>query len=606
MSLGLAVRKFWSSMLKVGILHQQLVAEKKHNKEDASSLGGSFQAAKAETEHLKSCSSGLSTSEHSELGVSLPSVQASPLTLSASSRLPYSNLSEAKSVCRGSNQSIHAQAIESSLMPCDACKEAQASLREVGNAIITVCSSQNLPSSLSRFLEMVEQSLGHKPLTAMDLSYWASEQSKDLSRINKHLWTLVELINPLKEELECSNKQKEELKGQLETFHSHLQKERELLLGAVSLEKEVSTLKERLRLQEATIQELEQAKSDLLEEMKVKMVDRSEMARLNDQVEVLASQLESAKQQLNWALAERDKEKARVESMLRHKESLQAKQRGLMQQLDLLDQECEQLRSSLAEEEEKQYIMKEHLEKVQGEQRDIHIQLEAQQTLTERMRQEKLSLEQSTSDLQRTISELGELVQEMKERERLLVSFPDLHIPVEAQFRGTGDILEDMGKQLQANNIRISILEEENSRLRTAVAKMKETAQQEAPKLVLPTQLWMPATAKSGNEEQGMHHSAGHSVGTSFPGTVPRPSTNSSKGSATHNRAQSGHSTGGHSSASRRAPSSQQPKSPSRGAAQKVAFTFACEDTATNLYIRTKGRDMALGHPTHCTRNHQK
>uniref|UniRef100_A0A8D2ILG8 Coiled-coil domain-containing protein 157 n=1 Tax=Varanus komodoensis TaxID=61221 RepID=A0A8D2ILG8_VARKO len=165
--------------------------------------------------------------------------------------------------------------------------------------------------------------------------------------------------------------------------------------------------------------------------------------------------------------------------MLRHKESLQAKQRGLMQQLDLLDQECEQLRSSLAEEEEKQYIMKEHLEKVQGEQRDIHIQLEAQQTLTERMRQEKLSLEQSTSDLQRTISELGELVQEMKERERLLVSFPDLHIPVEAQFR---DILEDMGKQLQANNIRISILEEENSRLRTAVAKMKETAQQEAPK----------------------------------------------------------------------------------------------------------------------------
>lgn len=60
----------------------------------------------------------------------------------------------------------------------------------------------------------------------------------------------------------------------------------------------------------------------------------------------------------------------------------------------------------------------------------------------ENLQQEKLSLEQSTSELLRNISELDELLQELKERERLLVSFPDLHIPAEAQFeskRGCGE-----------------------------------------------------------------------------------------------------------------------------------------------------------------------
>lgn len=50
------------------------------------------------------------------------------------------------------------------------------------------------------------------------------------------------------------------------------------------------------------------------------------------------------------------------------------------------------------------------------------------------MEQEKLSLEQSVSALQKTVSELSKLVEEHKERERLLVAFPDLHMPVEAQF----------------------------------------------------------------------------------------------------------------------------------------------------------------------------
>ncbi|XP_061458373.1 coiled-coil domain-containing protein 157 isoform X2 [Rhineura floridana] len=637
MSIGLAVKKYWNSMLKLGAIYQQLAAEN-HSKEDASSVNSSLQVVKAE--RLQSCSS-----EQSESDMTLLSFRSSPLTLSASSRLLDSCPvvpSEAKSPPSVPKpvRSIHCQTVESSLVPCDACERAQVSLREVGSAIINICNSQNLPSSLSRFLKMVEETLGHKPLTAIDISYWASEQSKDLSRINKHLRTLMELINPLKGELEESEKEKDELRRQLETFGSRLQKEKEdqeqvrkeaelsfekknaeslQLVATLEKDKEdlqsraavfkqnVSALKGKLQLQEGTIQELERAKSDLLQEMRVKMVDKAEASKLEDQLEVLTSQLESAKQQLNWASTELEKEKAKVESMLRHKESLQAKQRALMQQLDNLDQECEQLRTGLADGEEDRYMMKERLKEMQEEKWEIQRQLEAQQKLTEQAQQEKLSLEQSASELRRTISELGDLIQEMKERERLLVSFPDLHIPVETQFESTGNVMEDICKQLQANNIRISILEEENSRLRAAVARVKEAAQQEGPKLLPPTQLWSQSVSRSGYEQTGTYPPTGHPVQAGAQGAALRPPTNpASAESASQNRSRSHRASPRDGSAFRRTLSSQLSKPPSGEAVRKAVFTFACEDPAISAYVRAKGRGRALGHPHRCTRNHQK
>uniref|UniRef100_A0A452GH37 Coiled-coil domain containing 157 n=1 Tax=Gopherus agassizii TaxID=38772 RepID=A0A452GH37_9SAUR len=202
------------------------------------------------------------------------------------------------------------------------------------------------------------------------------------------------------------------------------------------------------------------------------------MTKLEDQVQLLTSQLENTSHALSGATTQLDKEKAKVESLLRHEESLQAKQRALLQQLDCLDQECEELRASLGEAEDDKAKLEHQLKETQAEKQQVQGQLEAQQQLLENLQQEKLSFEQSTSELLRNISELDELLQELKERERLLVSFPDLHIPAETQFECTGNITDDMEKQLQANNIRISVLEEENSRLRTALAKMKEAAQQ--------------------------------------------------------------------------------------------------------------------------------
>ncbi|XP_026516245.1 coiled-coil domain-containing protein 157-like [Terrapene carolina triunguis] len=582
----------------------------------------------------------------SESGASLASAQSTlsclPQTIHgpdcdfSDTSQPRSAYGVTRNVC-----SVHSQTIESSLVPCDACASGQASLREVGKAIISICHSQNIPSSLGKFQEMVEETLGNKPLTAMDMSFWASEQSKDLSRINKHLGGLMQLINPLKAELEESEKQKDELRKQVEDFDKLLQKENEtqerqrkeaeqyleekikenlqitakmekdkedLRTGAVVLEERISTLKEELLSQQATMRELELTKSTLLEEMRTKMAHKSQMTKLEDQVQLLTSQLENASHALSGATTQLDKEKAKVESMLRHEESLQAKQRALLQQLDCLDQECEELRASLGEAEDDKAKLEQQLKETQAEKRQVQGQLEAQQQLMENLQQEKLSFEQSTSKLLRNISELDELLQELKERERLLVSFPDLHIPAEAQFErkscfiaGTGDIADDMEKQLQANNIRISVLEEENSRLRTALAKMKEAAQQGVLRLIPQTQLWACSSSRTGSKDGMMDP---HKASTGNPALAHRPPS-----STVPHRLASGQASS-QSTALQRPPSSHlKPSSTEATWKAMSCVSLPVENSTINTYARLKGKGSAArvqARSAHSPRNHQK
>ncbi|XP_026715810.1 coiled-coil domain-containing protein 157-like isoform X1 [Athene cunicularia] len=404
--------------------------------------------------------------------------------------------------------------------PCDTCDSAQASLREVGKAITSICQSQNIPSALSRFQEMVEETTEKRTLSAIDMSYWASEQSKDLSRIGKHLQMLLQQVKPLKSELEESEKQKDKLQKQVEDFTRLLQAEKEtqaqqrreaeqnlevknreyleavarlerdkddLRKGAALLEEQFSALKEELAGKQAAVQELEVTRTTLLEEMRTTMVSRNQVLELEEKVQLLTGQQESLGQELSATTTQLEKEKAKVESMLRHQESLQAKQRVLLQQLDSLDQEREELQASLGEAEEDRARLAEQLEESREQSGQ---QLRAQQELLDTLQQEKLSLEQSVSELQANVSKLEEQLQELKERERLLVFFPELHIPAETHFESTGSLTEDMEKQLKANSLRISMLEQENMRLRSALAKVKAAAEQGVLKLVPQTQLW--------------------------------------------------------------------------------------------------------------------
>ncbi|GCB63438.1 hypothetical protein scyTo_0014622, partial [Scyliorhinus torazame] len=154
------------------------------------------------------------------------------------------------------------------------------------------------------------------------------------------------------------------------------------------------------------------------------------------------------------------------------------------------------------------------------------------QKLTDQLQQEKHGLEKSMAELKENLSQLESQVQEYKEQCRLLVSFPDLNMPSETQYESTGDIAQDMDKQLLANSLRINILEEENSRLRSTLTKLQETTQQGALKIIPQTKLWSPSGLSEdgpipdGNVGRNKLNTAGMMTATRNLGVNTRPKSN--------------------------------------------------------------------------------
>ncbi|XP_078410363.1 uncharacterized protein LOC144687757 [Cetorhinus maximus] len=270
----------------------------------------------------------------------------------------------------------------------------------------------------------------------------------------------------------------------------------------------------------------------LLEEMRTKMADKSVVLTLEEQAKLLTSQLESTTQQLKMISSELDKEKVKINSMLRHEESLKAKIKALLQRVNDLDEECEELNTRLAESEAGTDRLEEQLKTVNIEKSNLQEQLQEQLQLTKQLQQEKHGLEKSMTELKKNLSQLESQVQEYKEQRRLLVAFPDLNMPPETQCESTGDIVQDMEKQLLANSLRISILEEENSRLRSTLTKLQGTMQQGTLKIIPQTKLWSSSGLSEdelkpdGNVGRNEHNIAEMMKATRNIGVNMRPTSN--------------------------------------------------------------------------------
>nr|XP_012619352.1 coiled-coil domain-containing protein 157 isoform X2 [Microcebus murinus] len=420
MSVGLTVRRFWNSLLRLGMLYQQAAPQQRENQ-------GETPTSKPTAKGKPARSPERMTTKFIKAPSPMPRL---PQTCQEPETIPV-RLSLQCPATAENTTSVHCQTIETALVPCDACTSVQGSLQEVGKVVISLCQSQNLPSSLGQFQQLVQDSMGLRPLPAATVGHWAAEQSKDLARLKT---------------------------GDLKT--------------------KVATLERKLKQQQESTQAVEAKAQQLQEEGERRAAAERQVQQLEEQVQLLAGRLEGASQQICWASTELDKEKARVDSMVRHQESLQAKQRALLQQLDSLDQEREELQGSLDEAEAQRACVEEQLQSLRGEREQGQCQLQAQQELLQSLQREKQGLEQVTTDLRLTILELERQLVELRERERLLVAFPDLHRPSEAQIQNSGNVTDDMERQVQANDIRIRVLQEENGRLQSMLSKIREVAQQ--------------------------------------------------------------------------------------------------------------------------------
>ncbi|XP_057627175.1 coiled-coil domain-containing protein 157 isoform X2 [Chionomys nivalis] len=501
MSVGLTVRRFWNNLLRLGMLYQQAVPQKRANQGE---IPIGKPTAKGEPARSPECMTAKFIKPPSPVpGLPLICQGLQSIPVRVSLRGPVGTTEKTKSV--------HSQTIETALVPCDACTSVQGSLWEVGKVVISLCQSQNLPSSLGQFQKLVQDSMGLKPLPAATMGHWAAEQSKDLTRLNKHVGALTQLIGPLRAQLEEAEGQKDGLQKQVGKLEQALRQERgewqrqteeaerslaecerdrqQLIAETCDLKAKVTNLEGDLKQQQKSMQAMVAKTQQLEEEGERRAAAERQVQQLEEQVQLLAGRLDGAGQQIRWASTELDKEKARVDSMVRHQE---AKQRTLLQQLDSLDQEREELRGSLDEAEAQRAELEEQLQSLQSDREQGQCQLQAQQELLQSLQREKQELEQVTTDLQLTVSELQRELEELKERERLLVAFPDLHQPTEAQIQNSGNVTHDMERQVQANGIRIQVLQEENRRLQSMLTKIREVAQQGSLKMIPQGQLWSP------------------------------------------------------------------------------------------------------------------
>ena len=115
------------------------------------------------------------------------------------------------------------QTYDTAFVPCEACSRTQENLIAVGQMVMKVCESQGLPSSLAKQKRLLKQSL----LAAADVSRWAAEQNRDLSRINEHLDNLYAQINPLREKLNKSRERRKALEERVKCLEETVETERQ-------------------------------------------------------------------------------------------------------------------------------------------------------------------------------------------------------------------------------------------------------------------------------------------------------------------------------------------------------------------------------------------
>lgn len=137
-----------------------------------------------------------------------------------------SNIPSCSPLISTDTRSVSCQTLVSSLVPCDACAQVQSSLRESGDALVKLCQSEGLPSSLQRLLVAVDDTMGQGRLTACDVAQWSTEQRRDMGRVGKHLQEVRATVQPLRDRLLAAEGEREEFRSQMGRAQEELKHER--------------------------------------------------------------------------------------------------------------------------------------------------------------------------------------------------------------------------------------------------------------------------------------------------------------------------------------------------------------------------------------------
>ncbi|XP_027890161.1 coiled-coil domain-containing protein 157 isoform X1 [Xiphophorus couchianus] len=485
LSVGLVVRNYWGTLL-------QCVNRKENSKDIKQTKTKTLDYSKTESY----VSSPTSSSTH--LCRNCSSASFSPTSPQKSEHSgPTHN---APFYSKAKHHNTACQTTTSSLIPCEACHRVQSLLRNTGDALIDLFQSEGLPSSLKRLSGAMKDTVGPGQMTAGDVTQWAQEQLRDMRCLAKHLQDVQSTIRPLREALAKAETDRNGFSSQLVSakkefqqevekhqvcmvqLESSLQKaertarERQQRLQEeqkqskreiLSLEESNTRLKEKVKLQQETLETLVGEKEGLQQKVETLQREEETCCELQQMIQKLETQLSDTRLRL-------DKEKAKYQSAFRQQESMQAKQKSLLKRVDALDEEREELQRQLEEKEEVQTNLDNQLKTIIDLKEQQQAELSQQQDICRELQKEKQTLQTRVEELEKHVAELMEHVQALRERERLLVAFPELNNWAHIQPQSTGNLILDMEQQQQSNNIRIKILEQENFTLHKSLEKLRQ------------------------------------------------------------------------------------------------------------------------------------
>ncbi|KAM8886520.1 coiled-coil domain-containing protein 157 [Spinachia spinachia] len=491
LSVGLVVRNYWSNLVQFANVKGAYKDIKKETKAKPFDPDPSETASSVSPE-MSTCRYGSSAWSSTSSFKFLPQ-----------NHVPSSATHDTPCSPKFDSRNVSCQTEESSLVPCSACHQVQSTLTKTGHALVELLQSESLPSSLQPLLVAVGDTLELGHMTAGDVALWANEQLRDMRRLEKHLQDVRGTVQPLKDGLVKAEADRERFRSKLEMKQKEFKQEMERhQVNVVQLEfslskaqrsmketekrlqdekqqlkKETlcwkesnSRLKEQVEVQRDALQVLERETNVLQEKVRTFHTKEEACFTLQQKIRALESQISETQLYL-------DKENAKYHSACRQQESMQAKQTSLLERVDALDEECEELRRQVVESEETHLDLHNQLQQMTKDKEQVQAQLAEQQDLCSLLQKEKQTQETYTCELKSSVADLKEYVTALRERERLLVAFPELSPLTRGQPKSTGSVLLDMEQQFQANNLRKKILEQENSTLYSSLLKLRHRAQ---------------------------------------------------------------------------------------------------------------------------------
>jgi len=416
------------------------------------------------------------------------------------------------------------QTLDTSFAPCGACHEAQSHIRKNGEVLIDICKRMEVPPSAYAAAQK-GQITREGWLNAKELAEFNEEQGRCLIKLGtclenklKELKDYQEAVDILegriKDAATSKEKLNEEFNGDRNTWVIEKKnyaakiedtekkcaariKDMQTYVNKTLTEKDKANINERKAKEDVAMRErlIATVKEDKKRIVKENEALESEMSRMREQ-------LEKSEDDLKKILGER--EMAQVE-----KESAQKAMRKMDATMSVLDKKASSLRS-----QEETFLRR--IDQLTAENENLLKELEEAETRVEKLGQERESgigaggvarveeaerrmraLEKQVAEMasdrkesEAMIAALKARLQEAKDQQRLLVTYPDLNGPVNLDDVSSSgplsydsevndnDVASDMRKQLKANILRIDVLQDENERLQDAIAKMSTTVEE--------------------------------------------------------------------------------------------------------------------------------